>query len=95
MNHQTRVISTAFGLAGFAVAVLAGLVAGNEPSTVLVRAILALFVCNLLGMAIGAVADVVIRDHVDRYMADNPIPEVPQPGRPSSFGVLDVEKKNG
>lgn len=56
-----RFISAIAALAGFMVAILAGLSADNSAEAILVRAIVALAICAVAGYAIGAVAAHVVR----------------------------------
>lgn len=59
-----KVIAACLGLAGFAVAIIAGLAGGNDTGTILVGAVVALFACQLVGMCIGMAAEVVVREHI-------------------------------
>lgn len=63
----TKVIAAACGLGAFAVAVIAGLSADNPADTILMRAIVALVVCNLLGFVVGMVMEHVFSDAIRRY----------------------------
>ena len=58
-----RLVATCFALAAFAIALLGGLVAGNETMLALVRALLALIVCYPVGRAVGLVCRRVISEH--------------------------------
>lgn len=62
-------------LAAFAVAVIAGVAAGNNASSVLVRAIIAMMACYPIGMLIGVVAGRVVKDHIERHREANPAPQ--------------------
>ncbi|MBX3357238.1 MAG: hypothetical protein KF745_02300 [Phycisphaeraceae bacterium] len=53
----TRVIAASMGLAAFAVAVIAGLAVNNPADFILARALLSMFVCWAVGLAVGAVAE--------------------------------------
>lgn len=79
-----RVISGAFALGAFAIAIIAGLGAGNPTSTILINAIIAMAVCNVIGLLIGAVMERTVRDHVDRYRAMHPLPEMDGPSAPQT-----------
>lgn len=72
-----RVVSSVFGLMGFFTALLVGLVAGNPGITILVRAMLALAICAVVGRIIGTVGEISVREFLDKYKADRPMPEVP------------------
>lgn len=60
----TRIIAASCGLSGFAVAIVAGLSAGNPAEDVLIQALIALLACNLLGMAVGTIAERTVRDSI-------------------------------
>ena len=64
-----RGIAAILGLAAFAVAVLSGLLVGNPGIVVLWNALVAMLVCQLAGMAIGAMAAKTIDDHMAEYKA--------------------------
>lgn len=77
------------GLTGFAVALIAGLAADNPADTVLLRAILAMFACQLIGALVGAVGERVVRDAIRDYQeahavnkpsTSTPSPAVDSPG---------------
>lgn len=68
-----RVSAGAMGLGAFAVAVLAGLTAGVDASSVIIRAMLCLMVGYPVGLAIGAIAQHVVFEHVRAYQKANPI----------------------
>jgi phage shock protein PspC (stress-responsive transcriptional regulator) len=76
VNNPTRMISGTVALAGFVVAVVAGLAVDNPADVVLTRALLAMLACNLLGSAVGAVAYWTAAQHVERYKNATPIPSM-------------------
>lgn len=49
----TKAIAACFGLAGFVVAIICGIVVGNSTEDTLGRAIPAMFICVVVGYAIG------------------------------------------
>ena len=64
MQTETgRVIASCFALAAFAVAIFAGLAGGNPAAQILLRAVLAMFICYPLGLMVGLVCDNLIRNH--------------------------------
>lgn len=69
-------ISAIVGLAGFVVAVVAGLAADNTASEVLARALVAMFVCNAVGSVVGSIANRTGAQHVEQYKKDTPIPSI-------------------
>ena len=62
-----KVIAATLGLSAFAIAVVCGLYAGNPAETILLRAIIAMIVVNLLGLAIGGVAERAIAEGIAAY----------------------------
>lgn len=59
-----RTIASALGLAAFAIAIMAGLAAGNAPARILATAIAGMVCCQALGLAIGAVGQRVVTEHL-------------------------------
>lgn len=49
----TKAIAACFGLAGFVVAIISGMVVGNPVDDTLSRAIAAMFICVVVGYVIG------------------------------------------
>lgn len=76
VQTQAKVIAAIIALGGFVVALLSGMRAGNPAHLVLFDALVALLVCQLLGIAVGAVATRVILDHVEQHKSQHPIPEI-------------------
>ena len=68
-------IAGSFSLAAFAVAIVAGLAGGNEASTILVRALLAMVACYPVGLAVGLVAQRIVTDHVKAHREAHPAPD--------------------
>lgn len=68
-------IAGIFALAAFAVAVIAGLAGGVDPSRILVRAILALLACYPLGLILGGIALRVVKDEITAHEDSNPAPD--------------------
>ena len=89
MNEQrvteppTRAIACVLGLSGFGASVLVGLASGNEPTAILWRALAALPACYILGLIVGWAIAIAVREHIERVMEENPIPEVPDFEPPS------------
>ncbi len=69
-----RVIASSFALACFAAACLFGIAAGNELSTIITRATLAMMICYIIGRVVGAIAQQTIDAHVAAYKNRFPIP---------------------
>lgn len=79
------------GLTGFAIACFAGMIAGNPANTVLIRSLICMFACYLLGSIVGAVGEWVVNQHLADYKAKNPIPEY----QPEKEEVLEVDEAPG
>ena len=88
-----RVVGAVAALSGFVVALIAGMAAGNPADTVILRALIAMFACALVGRAVGAAGFAAIRAHVEAYCETNPIPE-PAPG-PGEILVGEAEPEGG
>lgn len=61
-----KAIAGVFALTGFAVAIIAGLAAGNTASRVLFVAIIALLVCHIVAVLAGAVLERTVREHLEQ-----------------------------
>lgn len=59
-------IGTQVALLAFAVAIIAGISAGNSTTTILVRALLALVVVLLVGQFVAWCVKLILRDHLQR-----------------------------
>lgn len=70
----TQVIASSLGLIGFIIAILAGLAADNPETTTIVRALIAMFICYVVGMIIGAIATRALNEHIAQYKQSNPMP---------------------
>lgn len=67
-----RLSAGVMGLAGFIVALLAGLQAGNETGRVIVTALLAMLVCHIAGVVLGLVIERVVQEHKQSIEAPKP-----------------------
>lgn len=65
----TRVCGSICGLGGFSVAIIAGVAADNGFADVLLVGIGALVVCQAVGLAVGAIASHVLREHAESASA--------------------------
>jgi NhaP-type Na+/H+ or K+/H+ antiporter len=63
---MVRSIGAQLGLLAFSLAILAGLYAGNSPTTILLRALLVLLMGAVLGQTVGWGAKLILRDHLQR-----------------------------
>lgn len=87
----TKVIAGSFGLSGFAIALFAGLAAGNPAEVVLLRGVVSMIVCNVLGWVVGAVAERTLEDGIKSYQLLRPVPEARSGTRPPvDDDVLEV-----
>lgn len=62
-------------LSAFAVAVLAGLSVGNPSQDIVLRAIVSMLICQVIGMVIGMIGERIINEHAGRYVGNHPVPE--------------------
>lgn len=100
MVNRAGVVSVAFALCGFSAAVVSGIGAGNDALTVLLRALLAMFACQLVGMLAGSMLSSLITEEEARYRAAHPIPTVPSVAARNNdvvvvAEVVDEQGKNG
>lgn len=87
---MVRTIAACLGLTAFAIAVVAGLLANNPAGTVLGRAILALFIGQVVGVLIGHVGTRVVEDQLRAYVSANT-----RTVQNMSTGSPPSEKKDG
>ena len=66
----TKVIGASCALTAFAVAIASGLFAGNPIDTILARAIGALVVGSLVGMAVGTIGERTVFEAIRKYEQD-------------------------
>lgn len=72
-THATgRVIAGLFALAAFGVAVISGLASDNPASSVLSRALMAMFMSYPVGWIVGMICQHVIDDHLKIHKEANP-----------------------
>ncbi len=81
MVRPSKVIAAVFGLAAFAVAVVAGLWAGNPASTVLIHATIAMVLCQVAGVLVGVACESVIERHAKRYEEEAGIGQAAPPAQ--------------
>ncbi|MAE66704.1 MAG: hypothetical protein CMJ18_20750 [Phycisphaeraceae bacterium] len=70
-----RVIATCFGLVGFAAAIVIGLIASIQAETVIVRAIISMAACWMIGRAFGWLLERTVEDEIELYKSAHPIPD--------------------
>ena len=83
----SRLMSSVLGFMGFSTASLFGIFAGNPGLIILTRAMVAMVVCALIGRALGSVGEICVREFLDHYKAERPVPE-----KPSELVELDQAK---
>lgn len=66
---MVRSIGVQLGLLSFGIAILAGLYAGNAPTTILLRALVVMVSACALGQFAGWAAKQILRDHLQRKKA--------------------------
>ena len=69
------VVAGCFAMAGFAVAVIAGLTSGNPTTSILIRALIAMVACYPVGLLIGVICQQVVKDHLDEPARANLVPD--------------------
>jgi tetrahydromethanopterin S-methyltransferase subunit C len=75
-----RLIAAAFALAGFAVAIVAGLAAQNPSPQIIQAGIIAMIVCYITGTVLASVGQRVVNEHLDRIRASAALAEAQPPG---------------
>lgn len=85
MESNSNIIAAIFGLAGFALAAVCGLLAGNPASDVVFRSIIAMIACRLVGSGAAACINHVLEEHLGNYIGSRPIPKV-QDEKPMEVG---------
>lgn len=77
MVRRVPVITIAgcYALGAFTIAILSGLWAGRSASDILTTALIGLTCCYVIGLLVGKVAEIAVRDHVERYESENIAPD--------------------
>ena len=76
---SSRVIASCFGLAAFAGTALVGLIAGKPPHRTLIDALIVTCAAFVIGHALGALMLAAVREHLDQYRRQHPIPDLDPP----------------
>lgn len=71
----TKAIAACIGLLGFAVAIASGLLSGGAADAILLRAMLAMGVCILLGRAVLWATRLCLLERLEQHMEAHPIPD--------------------
>lgn len=75
MNRPTKVIAGSLGLTAFSIAIVAGIASRNLSQEILLRALIAMFVCYLVGLVLGMIGERTVEEHVRQYIAARPMPD--------------------
>jgi hypothetical protein len=67
VSNPAKYIAAVFGLTGFVVASVAGLIVGNPSEVILMRAILAMFACFVCGLPMGAAAGWTVEQYITSF----------------------------
>ncbi len=81
VREPARVVASVFALCAFVVALGAGWRAGASSTQALLSATLCMGVCALVGMWAGWAGDRAIKDFIERYGAQHPVPDVKEAER--------------
>lgn len=73
-----RLISGVLGLMGFFTALMVGFVVGNTGVIIVLRALLAMAVCAVVGRLIGMVGERCVREFLSDYKLTRPMPVLPE-----------------
>jgi putative Mn2+ efflux pump MntP len=82
-----RLIASCFGLAAFAVAVVAGMAAGNEGSRILMVALFSLVICHIVGLAAGLIGERIVEEYMKQYRSSRPVIGPGSSPAPADAGV--------
>lgn len=79
-NHETpfpaRAFASCFALAAFAISVIAGIGAQRQAANILITAIIAMFICQIVGSIAAMIIEAAVREHLRNFRAANPIPDL-------------------
>ncbi len=73
-TSPVRAVAGTLALSGFAVAVLGGWQAGNPIDVIVIRALVSLCFCLLVGMLAGRFCLIAVSEHLHAYITDRPVP---------------------
>lgn len=88
MKQESKLVATVFALAAFAVAIGAGLAAGNETRIILLRAVGAMAACQMLGVLAGAVVQRVLHEHAERTQRAQNVDDGGEPAQEEKIGAI-------
>lgn len=87
---MARRMAGAMSLIVFAVCLLAGLIAGNPPATILYKALVAMVGTLIIGLLVGAMAQMLDENIKGLKPPDKP-PETPQPAADKNPGAKEAK----
>ena len=74
----SKLISSTLGFMGFTTACIFGLLAGNPGLVIITRAMVAMVVCAFIGRVLGVVGEICVREFIELYKRERPMPEKPE-----------------
>lgn len=86
----TRLIASSLALIAFTLALVMGVSAGNTTTRTIINALGAMMVCYMVGMFISTAAFRAIREHIQSYERQHPLPDrksFSQESTPSESGA--------
>jgi len=96
-EFPVRAIGACFAITAFAVAITSGLFSRTEAAQTLTTAIVAMFVCQPIGLAIGYALKYATFEQVEMHHESNPVPDAYEPAQASdgepSVGVDATDPK--
>lgn len=90
MTDPFRTIPPIVALMGFAISIVAGMGASNPATSVIGRAIVALFLCLIIGQGIAWVVRHIAKEHQRDYAKRKPIPSLLSMPSEGGFDVSEV-----
>jgi len=78
--RSARIIAATFALAAFCIAAMTGVLVGNPPAAVLLRALAAMGVCWIVGALVGEIAQHLVTRELAAHRLRNPVENVVLPG---------------
>lgn len=92
---SSKVISTCFAFAAFAVCLVAGGVAGRSFENLLLESTLVMLACWVVGLPLARLMTDTIKAHIRQYEADHPLPSQSEmtfdPHEANPDAALDVD----
>ncbi len=83
-SSPVRIVAACMGLGAFALALIVAIAAGVDTGSAMLRAVVAMSVCYMIGLVIGVIGVRTADDAADRYRAMNPTGDMHnEPGMPT------------